>query len=62
MYMAVSSEESLPSTIGASLWPVLLLFGGGRTVAIMIVGGEMEKNHIGKLHCKVLTYHRIDTL
>jgi len=41
--MAVSSEESLPSTIGASLWPVLLLFGG-RTVAMMIVGGEMEKN------------------
>jgi len=43
MYMAVSNEESLPSTIGASLWPVLLLFKGG-TVAMMIAGGEMEQN------------------
>jgi len=42
MYVAVSSEESLSSTIRASLWLVFLF--GGRTVAMMIVGGEMEKN------------------
>jgi hypothetical protein len=44
MYIAVSNDMSLPSTMGGRRYPVLLLLGG-RTVAIM---EERKKNDTEK--------------